>query len=45
MCQVVEFVLGSSSAHQVDEHLVISELENLSKLYGEFLVKFFDTQA
>jgi len=45
MCQVVEFGLGSGSAHQVDEHLVISELENLSKLYGEFLVKFFDTQA
>ncbi|AVP87498.1 succinyl-diaminopimelate desuccinylase [Candidatus Phycorickettsia trachydisci] len=45
MCQVVEFGLGSSSAHQVDEHLVVSELENLSKLYGEFLVKFFDTQS
>jgi len=44
-CPVVEFGLASNAAHQVDEHLIISDLEKLYSVYYNFLLQFFDAQS
>lgn len=44
-CPVVEFGLASNTAHQVDEHLIISDLEKLYGVYYNFLLQFFDAQS
>jgi len=44
-CPVVEFGLASDTAHQVDEHLIISDLEKLYSVYYNFLLQFFDAQS
>jgi succinyl-diaminopimelate desuccinylase len=41
MCQVVEFGLASQTAHQINEHLFLKDLENLSRIYRDFLLQFF----
>jgi succinyl-diaminopimelate desuccinylase len=41
MCQVIEFGLASKTAHQINEHLFLQDLENLSRIYEDFLLQFF----
>jgi succinyl-diaminopimelate desuccinylase len=33
--------LVGSSAHQVDEHVAVKDIENLSKIYEEIIKKYF----
>ena len=40
-CEVAEFGLVGSSAHQVDEHVAVKDIENLSKIYEEIIKKYF----
>lgn len=40
ICPVIEFGLINQTAHQVDEHIAITELETLEKIYFDFLHTF-----
>ena len=40
-CEVAEFGLVGSTAHQVDEHVAVKDIENLSKIYEEIIKKYF----
>lgn len=40
-CPVVEFGLVGRSMHMVDEHVSLSDLENLTKIYEHFIEDFF----
>ena len=40
-CEVAEFGLIGETAHQVDENVQISDIENLEKIYGSILTKYF----
>jgi succinyl-diaminopimelate desuccinylase len=40
-CPVVEVGLRNTTAHQVDEHVPIADLERLTAIYGEFLARYF----
>ena len=40
-CEVAEFGLIGETAHQVDENVKISDIENLEKIYGSILTKYF----
>ncbi|MDB9985512.1 succinyl-diaminopimelate desuccinylase [Pelagibacterales bacterium] len=41
-CEVAEFGLVGSSAHQVDEHVAVKDIENLAKIYEEIIKKYFN---
>ena len=36
-CEVAEFGLVGSTAHQVDEHVAVKDIENLAKIYEEII--------
>ena len=40
-CEVAEFGLVGSTAHQVDEHVAVKDIENLAKIYEEIIKKYF----
>jgi succinyl-diaminopimelate desuccinylase len=40
-CEVAEFGLVGSTAHQVDEHVAVKDIEKLSKIYEEIIKKYF----
>ena len=40
-CPVVEFGLVNATIHQVDEHVAISDLETLTRIYERFITDFF----
>lgn len=40
-CQVIEFGLVNKTAHHVDEHVSLEDIDNLKKIYFEFLKRFF----
>ena len=40
-CEVAEFGLVGSSAHQVDEHVRVEDIEKLTKVYEEIIKKYF----
>ena len=41
-CEVAEFGLVGSTAHQVDEHVAVKDIENLAKIYEEIIKKYFN---
>ena len=41
MCPVVEFGLRNGSAHHIDEHVPVAELEMLTAIYRELIATFF----
>ncbi len=40
-CPVVEFGLVNRTIHQVDEHVPVEDLENLTRIYEQFIGAFF----
>ena len=40
-CQVIEFGLVNKTAHHVDEHVFLEDIDNLKSIYFEFLKRFF----
>ena len=40
-CQVIEFGLVNKTAHHIDEHVSLEDIDNLKKIYFEFLKRFF----
>lgn len=40
-CPVIEFGLINKTAHHVDEHVSIEDIQNLKEIYFNFLKKFF----
>ena len=38
---IAEFGLVGSTAHQVDEHVAVKDIENLAKIYEEIIKKYF----
>ena len=40
-CPVLEFGLVGATAHMVDEHVTIADLEALTEIYGEILEDYF----
>lgn len=40
-CPVIEFGLVGKTMHQIDEHVAIDDLKNLSEIYYQFLVSYF----
>lgn len=40
-CPVVEFGLVNATIHQVDEHVSVADLEALTRIYEEFITRFF----
>lgn len=43
ICQVIEFGLASSNAHQINEYLFLQDLQNLYRIYHDFLLQCFST--
>jgi len=43
MCQVLEFGLASSTAHQINEYLFLEDLQNLYGIYHNILLQCFST--
>ena len=41
-CEVAEFGLVGSTAHQIDEHVAVKDIENLAKIYEEIIKKYFN---
>jgi succinyl-diaminopimelate desuccinylase len=41
-CEVAEFGLVGQSMHKVDEHAMVDDIENLTRIYSEILLKYFD---
>jgi succinyl-diaminopimelate desuccinylase len=41
LCPVVEFGLRNATAHQIDEHVPIADLQALTAIYRRFLALFF----
>ena len=41
-CEVAEFGLVGQSMHKVDEHAMVEDIENLSKIYSEVLSGYFN---
>ena len=41
ICPVVEFGLVGKTMHQIDEHVYVSDIDLLAKVYHEMLVQFF----
>ena len=41
ICPVVEFGLVGKTMHQIDEHVHVADIEQLTKIYHEMLVQFF----
>jgi succinyl-diaminopimelate desuccinylase len=41
-CEVAEFGLVGSTAHQVDEHVAVKDIENLAKIYEEIIKNYFN---
>ena len=41
-CEVAEFGLVGSTAHQVDEHVAVKDIENLAEIYEEIIKKYFN---
>ncbi|MEE9590063.1 MAG: M20/M25/M40 family metallo-hydrolase, partial [Hyphomicrobiaceae bacterium] len=44
-CPVLEFGLLNRTAHQVDEHVPVAHLEQLTEIYQTFIARYFDTFA
>ena len=44
LCPVVEFGLISEQAHQIDEHVRVSDIELLTDIYGEILTSYCGTK-
>ena len=42
-CPVVEFGLVNQTIHQVDEHVPVADLENLTAIYESFIANYFAT--
>lgn len=40
-CPVIELGLRNATAHQVDEHVPVAELEQLTRIYASFLAEMF----
>ena len=40
-CPVVEFGLVNATIHQVDEHTSVKDLEDLTRIYGQFIENYF----
>jgi succinyl-diaminopimelate desuccinylase len=40
-CPVIEFGLVNQTIHQVDEHVLVADLEALTRIYHEFIVNYF----
>ncbi len=40
-CSVIEFGLVNKTAHHVDEHVAVKDIENLKEIYLVFLKKYF----
>jgi succinyl-diaminopimelate desuccinylase len=41
LCPVVEFGLRNATAHQIDEHVPLADLDALTAIYRRFIVAFF----
>jgi succinyl-diaminopimelate desuccinylase len=40
-CPVVEFGLVNKTIHQIDEHVVVADLEQLTQIYQRFIADYF----
>jgi succinyl-diaminopimelate desuccinylase len=40
-CPVIEFGLVNKTIHQIDEHVAVADLEQLTQIYQRFIAKFF----
>ena len=43
-CPVVEFGLRNATAHKVDEAVPVAELEALTRIYEQVLLRFFQIE-
>lgn len=44
-CPVVEFGLSNETIHQVDERVPVKDLNDLARIYGRFIERYFDRLA
>lgn len=44
ICPVIEFGLISATAHHIDEHIAVSELEKLTAIYQKILQNYFEAR-
>ncbi len=44
-CPVVEFGLVNRTIHQIDEHVPVADLQNLTAIYQRFIARYFDAAA
>ena len=40
-CPVIEVGLRNATAHQVDEHVPVADLETLTRIYRRFIERYF----
>ena len=40
-CPVIEFGLVNRTIHQIDEHVAVSDLETLTRIYEQFIARYF----
>ncbi len=41
-CEVAEFGLIGETAHQVDEHVEVKDIQNLAEIYEKIIIKYFN---
>jgi succinyl-diaminopimelate desuccinylase len=44
VCPVAEFGLVGKTMHQIDEHVEVSDIDRLAKIYEEILLRFFEVK-
>ena len=44
-CPVVEFGLVGKTMHMVDEHVALADLETLTAIYADFIIRWFAGKA
>ena len=44
ICPVAEFGLVGKTMHQIDEHVEVSDIDRLAKIYEEILLRFFEVK-
>lgn len=44
-CPVLEFGVLNQTIHQIDENVAVSDLELITKIYGQIITRYFDSNA